>query len=214
MSKKRFWAILAVACMIFSMVGCRYNELLTNYEAAVTTSAANDETDFHYITDWSLDEMVQSIEMNGVTYSMPFTLNDLGDKYSLELASVDFEDNGKLDHYIFVLYYCDRIYAMVEVFEPFDINDMDNYKITSITLISSTDFKFGGISGIDSYTKGDILKRFGEPSAMPYDYNINVQTYMFVYMFDWGDDNFYNSVVFAFEDDNETLKGITIRYNK
>lgn len=206
MSKKRFGAILAAACKIFSMVGCRYNGIPVNQEASETTSVVADEIDIHYITDWSLDEMVQSVEMNGVTYSMPFTVNDLGDKYSLEWASVDFDKSGKVDRYIYALKYCDMIYAGIDVFEPFDFNDMDNYKITSITLTADTDFKFGGIG--PKNTKDDILEKFGEPS------NISFEHKMFMYTFDGGDDSLDNVVVVAFEDDNETLKGITIRYNK
>lgn len=208
---KSFMLFHAAARKIFRMVGCRYNGIHVNQETSETTSAVADEIDVHFITDWSLDEMVQSVEMNGVTYSMPFTLNDLEDKYSLKCASVDFDKSGKVDRYIFVLYYCDMIYAMVDVFKPFDFNNIDNYKITSITLISGMDFKFGGISGIGSeYTKGDILKMFGEPSTISSDHNNKL-----LYMFDKRYDNLHhNVVVFAFEDDNETLKGITIRYNK
>lgn len=204
MYRKRFGAIFASACMIFSMVSCRYNVIPVNQEFSETTVESADETDFNYITDWSLDEMVKSVEMNGVIYSMPFTLNDLGDKYSLELAGVDVDESGEFDHYIYALKYCDVVYAGIEVFDQF-VDDIDNYKITSITLTSDTDFKFGGI-GPES-TKDDILKKFGAPSEISSDYN------MFLYIFNVGDDRLDNIVVVTFNDDNETLKGITIRYN-
>ncbi|MBD5145071.1 MAG: hypothetical protein HDT21_04045 [Ruminococcus sp.] len=206
MRKKRFAVLLAAVFMVLGFAGCLYNEIPANQDSSETTSAAADEIDFHYVTDWSLDDMVQSIEMNGVTYSMPFTLNDLGNKYSLEWVGVDFEENGKVDHYTYVLKYCDMVYAGIEVFDPFDFNDMDNYKITSIILTSDTDFKFGGVD--PESTKDNILEKFGEPSYISSDYN------MFAYMFDGGDDNLDSSVVVGFNDDNEMLKVIAIRYYK
>ena len=205
MGKKFLTALLAAACMVFGMSGCRYSAIPVNQKTSETTSVTANETYFNYITDWSIDEIVKNVEMNGVTYSMPFTLNDLGDKYSLELASADFDESGKFDHYVYSLNYCDAVYAGIDVFDQF-VSDMDNYKITSITLMSDTDFKFGGI-GPES-TKADILERFGEPSVASSDYN------MFMYMFYEEDDELHNIVVVAFENDNETLKGITIRYNK
>ena len=148
---KRFWAILAAVCMIFSMVGCKQNGIPVEQTSEESNQVKSVKKEPYYITDWSIDDLVTSVEMNGVTYSMPFTLNDLGEDYTIEKI------NDEL-----VLYYHGENYALIKVKDNSDIKNSEIISITTDCTYHDTDFKIDNTNFGDEQT--DVLEKYGEPS--------------------------------------------------
>ena len=147
--------------------------------------------DPYYITDWSIDDVITNVEMNGVTYSMPFTFNDLGEGYTIE----------KINDELF-LYYHGENYALIKVK---DNSDIKNSEIISITISSEENFKLGDISNEDRLE--DVLKKYGEPSLIS-----SVGSFSLIsYVFEGKKDKSNSSIGFTFKDNK--LNTIGIIYN-
>ena len=164
-------------------------------ETKAEESTVTSKYEFHYITDWSIDKIVQNIEMNGTSYSMPFTVGDLGENYSLE--EIDRTPGG------YFLNYCSyEHYALIDVYN--DDTDIKKCRIRSITVNDNVDFKIDNLSfGVK---REKILEKYGEPSLAT---NETVWTYVFE-----GETIDQNSaLLFTFNKKGE-LDGISIGYNK
>ena len=81
--KNRILSIFAAIAVTLSLSACQNGN--TEQTVPLTTQSSEETTltEIQYVTDWSIDELVQNIELNGKTYSMPFTLEDLGEAYSI-----------------------------------------------------------------------------------------------------------------------------------
>lgn len=209
MSKKRFWAILAAACMIFSMVGCKQNgtfakQIIEESEQITTVSEQTSEEsekinrvkkEPYYITEWSIDDLVKSVEINGVIYSMPFTFNDLGEGYTIE----------KINDCLF-LYYHGEDYALIEVKDNSDINNSEIINLTTYYSYLDKDFKIGDTSLGDELD--DVLEKYGEPSL-----KVTAETVLGIYYVFEGETESQNNVL-GFTFTNGKLGGISVIYNK
>ena len=172
----------------------QYVETVT--EAKSEESTTQNKSEFHYITDWSIDELVQNIEMNGVSYSMPFTVEDLGENYTIE-------ENTSSDKGYFLNYRGDEDYALINVYN--DDTDIQKCRIRTITVNDNVDFK------IDSWGFGvkreKILEKYGEPSL------ISSKQIVCTYVFQGETDDQNSVLLFTFNKKGE-LDGISIGYNK
>lgn len=168
----------------------------TIVETKVEESTVTSKSEFHYITDWSIDEVVQNIEMNGTSYSMPFTVGDLGENYSLEAT------NRTAGGYF--LNYCgdENYYALVGIYD--DDTDIKKCRIRLITVNDNVDFKIDNLSfGVK---REKILEKYGEPSLAT---NETVWTYVFE-----GETIDQNSALLFTFNKKGKLDGISIGYNK
>lgn len=197
--KKSFTLLLAAAVAVCGLAGCNKNNVPIVQENGVqvniTQASEANEKNFHYITDWSIDDIVQNIEMNGTSYSMPFTVGDLGENYSLE--EIDRTPGG------YFLNYCgDEDYALIDVYN--DDTDIKKCRIRSITVNDNVDFKIDNLSfGVK---KEKILEKYGEPSLAT---NKTVWTYVFE-----GETIDQNSALLFTFNKKGKLDGISIGYNK
>ena len=193
MITNRILYIIAAAAMI-CLSGCRNNIQETSMTAADTSGISSSEK----MTDWSLDSLVKNIELNGKTYSMPFTLDDLGDDYSVGNAIL-FENNT----YGYSLIYKGDIFTAIVKFDGFDYTKS---KIISFTASDDADLKVGEISfGDDRF---DILKKYGKPSIEEQK-SENEFAYFYGSMSEDGEKA--NGLYLYFEDNK--LIGISIKYD-
>ena len=192
---KRFCAIFAAVCMIFSMVGCKQNSIPVEQTSKENEQVKTVKKEPYYITEWSIDDLVKSVEMNGVTYSMPFTFNDLGEGYTIE----------KLNDDLFVYYHGEN-YALIEVKDNSDINNSEIIHLTIDCTYRDKDFKIGDTSLGDELD--DVLEKYGEPSLITSVGSIA----MVYYIFEEKTEEQNNGVGFTFTDGK--LDGISVTYNK
>ncbi len=200
---KRAAALAGILIISLSLSGCKnFVETDVGAETKITEKVKDTETtslinpEFHYITDWSIDELVKNIEMNGISYSMPLTVEDLGEKYSIE----EYEDYDNC----FFLNYCDDEYALIDIYNDNE-SDIKKNRIRTINVSYDVDFKIGGISFGDE--KDDILKKYGEPSLS------SPQERVLTYVFEGETEEQNNVLVLTFSK-NEKLDGISVGYNK
>ncbi|MDE5992660.1 MAG: hypothetical protein K2G87_06380 [Oscillospiraceae bacterium] len=201
---KQSLALVGILIMSLSLSGCEKlvetdvsaeTRSQTSYNGTQNATDTANQSEFHYITDWSIDEVVQNIEMNGTSYSMPFTVGDLGENYSLE--AIDRTPGG------YFLNYCgDEHYALIDVYN--DDTDIKKCRIRSITVNDNVDFKIDNLSfGVK---REKILEKYGEPSLAT---NETVWTYVFE-----GETEDQNSVLLFTFNKKGKLDGISIGYNK
>ena len=200
--KKRLLCIIAAITVSLCLSGCN---IKINKIPAVPNSTVQTESDTAesgYITDWSLEDMVRNIELNGKTYSMPLTFEDMADDYLLG-ETVPFE-NGTYGR---VLYHYDTGYPMVVRFSG-DDGTGDDYKksiINAFSISNDYDFKVGDISCGDD--RQEILKKYGEPSM---EVQESEDVYQYFYAFETEDGSGYSSLLLVFE--NDKLAVVTVRY--
>lgn len=200
MIKIRFTALLAAAVTVCCLSGCQQNDVSTEQEngvqANVTKSLEINENNFRYITDWSIDNLVQNIEMNGISYSMPFTVEDLGENYTIE-------ENTSSDKGYFLNYRGDEDYALIDIYN--DDTDIKKCRIRTITVNDNVDFKIGNLGfGVK---REKILEKYGEPSL------ISSKQIVCTYVFQGETDDKNSVLLFTFNQKGE-LDGISVGYNK
>ncbi len=187
----RGWFPVILITAALALGGCGDTQLNDDIQTTAesdenqSTSAISEETsnDINYITDWSLDELVQNIELNGKSYSMPFTVEDLGEGYTIgEKISL----SG--DTYGYNLYYNDKYYALIKL----NLNNI----ITSITFSDNVNFKIGELYSGNSKEK--IINVYGIPS-------VEARDIIATYLFSNG-----NSISIFYEDNK--LESISINY--
>lgn len=206
--KKRLLSLLAAAAITLSLSACKPSETAqetqtseTGESAVVETVASADanSTEIHYITDWSIDELVQNIELNGKSYSMPFTVEDLGEGYS-----IGEKVNLSGDNYGYNLFYNDVSIALIST-DKANTNVKKDYIISiTVTFIEDIDFKIGDIEFGD--TLNDIYSRYGKPSIESE--NKVACSYLFK------NNNKLKDNVLTLIFDNDVLSGISIQYYK
>lgn len=130
----RGWLPVILITAAFVLGGCGEEQLndgiqtTSELDKNQLASIISEETsnDINYITDWSLDELVQNIELNGKSYSMPFTVEDLGEGYTIGEKICLSEDT-----YGYNLYYNDKYYALIGVVHYYwEIEKCDIVRIT------------------------------------------------------------------------------------
>lgn len=188
---KKIMLFIASACMIFSMVGCKQNGIPVEQTSEESNQVKSVKKEPYYITEWSIDDLVTSVEMNGVTYSMPFTLNDLGEDYTIEKINDDL-----------FLYYRGNHFGIIDLKDNSDIN---NSEIISITTHDKS-FKVGDTSFSDELD--DVLEKYGEPSLITSGSSISVV----YYVFEGKTEEQSSKVGFTFKDGK--LYSIGVTYNK
>ncbi|MGN0675800.1 MAG: hypothetical protein ACI4KG_08595 [Oscillospiraceae bacterium] len=211
--KKKLLSLFAAVAVMLSLSACQsgdtgksielFDEVVSDIgqvvEKQTTNSSEANSTQVNYITDWSIYELVQNIELNGKTYSMPFTLEDLGVEYSIE------ENTNANKGYR--LYYNDQFIAIVDFDEEqYNIN-INQRNIISFSLASDIAFKIGDIE--HGETKESILNNYGEPSV------IAENGIMFSYVFQ--NNNIpIGGITLFFDNKNEPdkLNSISIIYNE
>ena len=122
----------------------------TSQEAIISNS-----TEIQYITDWSIDELLQDFELNGKTYSMPLTIGDLGDGYLIgDKASL------RGDNYGYYLRYNDEHFALITVDDS--DTDINKWQIKSFSISEDDNYKFGDL--YYGNTRENIINKYGLPS--------------------------------------------------
>ena len=179
MKKRRILSFFAVvAVVVLCLAGCQ-------------SDADTDTSDFHYITDWSLNEIVQNIEMNGKLYSMPFSVEQLGEEYSIgEKVSLTSESYG------YNLYYNNEYFALINL--DTDEVDINKSLITSLSFGENSNYKIGEF--YNGNKKKNVKKTYGNPSIESDIGNLSS------YTFENGD-----GITVLYE--NNKVSGIVIRYH-
>ena len=159
--KNRFLSIFAAIAVTLSLSACQNGN--TEQTAPLTTQSSEEttSTEIQYVTDWSIDELVKNIELNGKTYSMPFTLDDLGEEYSIGEKIEITETSAS-----YPLYYNGTEIALINV---------NNQKyICSISISNKyVDFKAGNFYIGNS--REEINKEYGKPTM----FVENIDSYSF-----------------------------------
>ena len=194
MIKNLILYFIASAAML-CLSGCSNNIQGTHINEPGTTA---DTSVSDQAPVWSLDTLVKNIELNGKTYSMPFTLDDLGSDYSVGNAIL-FDNNT----YGYALNYKNDIFTAIVKFDGFDYTKS---RIISFTTSDDTEVKVGDICfGDDRF---DILRRYGTPSIEEQK-SENEFEYFYGSMAE--DKEKANGLYLYFEDNK--LTGISIRYD-
>ncbi|MBQ3161168.1 MAG: hypothetical protein IJC04_03480 [Oscillospiraceae bacterium] len=145
---KRILAAMLAVVVVCGFGGCKADEKQT--EIVSETSS----TEIQYITDWSIDELLQEFELNGKTYSMPLTIGDLGEGYSIgDKASL------REDNYGYYLRYNDEHFALITVDDS--DTDINKWQIKSFSL-SGKKYKFGDLFYKNKRT--NVIDKYGFPS--------------------------------------------------
>lgn len=195
--KRQSIVLLAVIISVASFGACQKNSAVTpiqSTEQTLKVIATDNETtisEINYITKWSIDELVQNIEINGKKYIMPFTVGELGDDYTFEKNTS--EAGG------YYIYYKDIEYGLIGINEN-TLNQ--NSVIISLTVTDKSDFRVGDfIIGAD---KEDITQKYGVPSVE------DDNSIMCAYLFKENTHNNVINLIFS----NDKLTGISIGYKK
>ena len=188
-------ALLAAACMFFSMVGCKQNGIPVDQTSEESNQMKTVKKEPYYITEWSIDDLVKDLEINGIKYSMPFTFNDLGEDYTIV------KNKDEL-----FLYYLGESYALIEVKDNSDINNSEITHLIIDCTYHDVDFKIDGISFGDELN--NVLEKYGEPSLIYSGSSISMVNYVFE-----GKTEEQNSMV-GFTFTNGKLDGFSAIYNK
>ena len=195
--KNRILSLCAAAAVVLSLSACKPSE--TVQETQTSEAAETDTTEIHYITDWSIDELVQNIELNGKSYSMPFTVEDLGEGYTIgEKISLSKGNYG------YNLYYNDTDFALITTDKSNTDVKKDNIISITVTDTEDIDFNVGDIEFGD--TLNDIYSRYGKPSVE------SKNKVACSYLFENNNKLKDNTITLFF--DNEKLNGISIQYEK
>lgn len=127
--------LLVVICIT---AGCNNNSAQEQHSSTpnATVSTANKEL--------LLSEIENGIIMNGEHYPLPFSLDNLGEKYTLTGSGTEYD-----------IYYNGEYYAYITT-----VNGTSN-EISNISFTGNVDFKFGEI--YIGNTKENIIKIYGEP---------------------------------------------------
>lgn len=159
-SKKVVTLIFAVGIMC-SLIACNADKGEVSETTQATTASMVTETEsetkssetdkMNYITDWSIEEVFQSIELNGKTYSLPFTLEDLGEDYSV----------GEQREESYDLYYKDEYISLIDLDK--NNEDINKCNIINFILDSSSEYKMGELYNGNS--KKNVEAMYGKPSS-------------------------------------------------
>lgn len=187
--KNRILSIFAAIAVTLSLSACQNSNTEQTAPQTIQLSEETTSTEIQYVTDWSIDELVQNIELNGKTYSMPFTLDDLGAEYSLG-EKVSLPD----DRYGYNLNYNGEYFALIVINDELEVSKSP---ITILTIVDNTNYRCGELYYGNSKTA--VQDVYGKPSYENSLKNINS------YSFKNG-----SGVTITYE--NDKLVGVTIRY--
>ena len=185
---KRILIAMLAAVIVCGFSGCKADE--SQPEIVSETSS----TEIQYITDWSIDELLQDFELNGKTYSMPLTIGDLGNEYSIgDKASL------RGDNYGYYLQYNDEHFALITVNDS--DADINKWCIKSFSLSDDTKYKFGDL--YYGNTRDNIISKYGKPSISTEVGNTIIDGYIFE-----------NKNAFSIDYKNNKIYGIVIGINE
>lgn len=172
MKTQKILSLILAAAVMCSFVGCQADKgEVTETSQNITTEKAeteskksnSDRKEINYITDWSIEELVKNVELYGKTYSMPFTLEDLGEDYSI----------GNKYDFGYDLYYKGENISLIK----FDDNDEDLKKCNIINLVFDDNTNIKIEEFYCGNTRKSIEKKYGTPSIESK--SKNVCTYVF-----------------------------------
>ena len=113
------------------------------------------------ITDWTMDDIVKNIVIDGKAISLPCTIEDLGDVFST--MSPSYSDANDVHQWNAGLYYNDTFVGSVTVMCDSDEVDLSTDLISFLTLFPSEyDCQIGKINF--NMTEDELLSKLDEPN--------------------------------------------------
>lgn len=189
MRNKNILKALSLIAAVCIAAGCNGSAIAETTTTTITTTASN-TVETTTLTekadkDLLLVELGNGVEMNGKKYSIPFTLEDLGNEYNATGADTEYD-----------IFYKNEYYAFITVDES---DDFSKANVNAIQFTSNTDFKLGDIYCGNS--RNNIYQTYGEPDMKAPSEKIEH------YIFD-------NGVVFGIEYDNNVIVSLGIEFSK
>ena len=119
MSKKRFWAILAAACMALGLTGCQNNVNAEQTSAPVNTEAVEVKNAEPPTDGWTVEELANVFYIGGKNIEVPFIVSDLESNYTIKEDVTQILDGGACGT---ILYYNDTELLVL------NYTDIDNFE--------------------------------------------------------------------------------------
>ena len=123
---KKLALLLATMMVAMAFTGCGEKEKETKETVAVETTTAEQaettgaEGETQEVSDDVFADIFDDVEINGKQVTFPFSLNDLGDEYTIDEEPYNVSEEENLCSYN--LYYKDKSIAYIDFFK----NDSDN----------------------------------------------------------------------------------------
>lgn len=185
---KKYFATLIVALLMSVFPGCTEGQNVKGNSEETTASSSFDETvkpettaEIHNetefeITDWTFEDFVSDVEINGVKLSLPCSYEELSKNFDLQkdkyLPYYYDEEIGKYRHsyefrnneylLIYAAYYSEN----GEGEEALKAEDMmDFFVATDLSGDNSCLFRFGEINNYSDMTQNDVETILGKPNG-------------------------------------------------
>jgi hypothetical protein len=156
-----------VVCFSFVSCNSKKKSNKTTETTSVTDESLIGAPDYGETID--IDELMTKITIDGVPISLPFTIEDLGEGWSLE--NLEFWDSSQ---YCFDLLHNGNVVATTFSSSEYNLEKLNDIPITG--LISNV---FENLS-VYGFSKGDtteeLLFKFGNPSKYYKNYNLDSMT--------------------------------------
>ncbi|MDE6132106.1 MAG: hypothetical protein K2G04_01835, partial [Oscillospiraceae bacterium] len=129
---KKFFAVLAAACLIWGMVGCQQNDdVLTEQSVQNSIEISEMKTIEPPQNGWTLEDLLSVTYIYGNQIISPYTLESLGSNFTFDNNNVSEVENDMCSAH---LYYKNMPIAAV------NFNESDSKKVNSDTLINTLSF--------------------------------------------------------------------------
>ena len=153
---KKISLLLATMLVAMAFTGCGEKEKETKETVAVETTTAEQaettgaEGETQEVSDDVFADIFDDVEINGKQVTFPFSLNDLGDEYTIDEEPLAISEEDNL--YSYTLYYNEREIAIVSytVKDADSKVDQDKKMARYQTLLDEGNIKIRGIGEGDS----------------------------------------------------------------
>ena len=207
--KNKLLSILAVTAVIVSLTACQSGETgqdIQSSEAVSSTTLASDSTQTsettapqnaeekqieteYEITDWTMEELLSDVEINGVKLSLPCSYEELAEHFNLELDLTFYNEPYKKYFYSYALR--EGLYIKVSYYSENETDSPNSDEIEEICIFCENggSFRVGEIiSG--TTTRDEVEKILGKP-------NDNVESAS------WYRFSYSKAVIFSYDKNNK-----------
>lgn len=208
MIKIRFATLLAAVVTMCCLAGCQKNDSAdlqesTDLQGTDTETAIAEAESFKKefeITNWTMEDLVSKIEVEGQKIIFPCTVSQLDGDFVIENVGY----SSKYDHTVADLYYKKKYISQITVNKNVDEEYFKDNNIIAFFMGGSESLPQFNIMGIsNNSTVNDVISILGNPNVGNSDANRPYRYY-------FNDDNF---VLIDF-DDNDKMWLFFILYNK
>lgn len=188
---KHILTILLTAAVVCGFGGCSNNQNGTVSETSATTISETmqasettvnenlEETGFvteFEITDWTMEELLSDVEINGVKLSLPCSYEELAEHFDLQipkLFSIYYDTELKKYCYIYEVRHNESLILKVQYYSDTDegnptAEDMTDFFVCSdYTGENACLFRFGEINN-SNMSQDEVEKVLGDPNVDSY----------------------------------------------